>query len=219
MLANFKNNVVPNVSRLDGNTIDDEERVSFGMVSGTSVDSHIRSVDWTDSIIENCRFNNTTLKNSSFDRVAILDCDLSGVTFSNCLLRECLIMGVNAKYHFALDDCILDHVMFARSRVDRFDIHNTRIVDIEFLGVEASQLDFFNCQAHKRKGSVSFDGCELRKISGLEAMGTHGVNVHVDATMWRDLGDSYLRERGFQQLVERKASESRILDDIANQRD
>ena len=200
MLANFVNAIAPSVSPLQGNTIEDDERVSFGVVCASNVGNSVDAVDWTDSIIERCRFDSTTISNSSFERVAILDCDLSGVTFSNCLLRECLIMGVKANFNLALDNCILDRVIIARSRTDRFDIHNSRIVDVEFLGIESTHLNFHQCQAHKLKGRVSFEDCDIRKIGGLEAMAKQGVSVHVDAPMWRNLGDHYLSERGIQQL-------------------
>lgn len=159
MLAKFIRKIAPNVSPLQGNTIEDDERVSYGVVTATHVGGHVDAVDWSDSIIERCRFDSTTISNSSFERVAILDCDLSGVTFSNCLLRECLIMGVKANSHLSLDNCILDRVIIARSRTDRFEIHNCRIVEIDFLGIESTFLNFRECQAHKRKGRVSFEDC------------------------------------------------------------
>ena len=134
--------------------------------------------------------------------------------FSNCLLRECLIVGVKAKFHLALDNCILDRVMIARSRFDRFEIQNTRIVNMDFLGIESGQLNFNQCQAHKRKGRVSFEDCKITEVGGLEAMGKNGVSVAVDAPMWRDLGDHYLRERGIEQLDGKAASNYGLLDEI-----
>lgn len=104
--------------------------------------------------------------------------------------------------------------MIARSRTDRFDIHNSRIVDIEFLGIESTQLDFHQCQAHKRKGRVLFEDCEIKKGGGLEALGQHGISVHVDAPMWRDLGDYYLNERGIQQLDGGAALKCSLLDKL-----
>lgn len=212
MLAGFVNKIVPNVSPLQGNTIEDDERVSFGIVADTSVGNQIRSVEWTDSVIERCRFDSTTIVDSSFERVAFVDSDLSGVSFNNCLLRNCLILGVNAKFHFAFDNCILDRVLIARSRTDRFDIHNSRIANIEFLGSESVHLDFYQCQAHKRKGQLSFEECEMEKITGLEEISAEGVSVHLDTPMWRDLGDAYLKKRGFQPLESGAAPKYSLLD-------
>lgn len=214
MLAKFVNTIVPNVSPLQGNTIEDDERVSFGAITATNVGSYVDAIEWSDSIIERCRFDSTTIANSSFERVVILDSDLSGVTFSNCLLRECLIMGVKAKFHLAFDNCILDRVMIVRSRTDRIEIHNSSIVEIDFLGMESNQINFHQCQAHKRRGRVSFEECDILKAGGLEALGKQGVAVHVDAPMWRDLGDHYLREHGIQELDGRAAQKYGLLDEI-----
>ncbi|OED44831.1 hypothetical protein AB833_00665 [Chromatiales bacterium (ex Bugula neritina AB1)] len=214
MLTKFIESILPNVSPLQGNTIEDDERVSFGKVAATTIGGQVQAVDWTDSVIERCRFDSTTITDSSFERVAILDCGLSGVTFSNCLLRECLIVGVNAKFHFALDNCILDRVMVARSRIDTFDVHNCNIAEIEFLGIESIRLNFHMCQAHKRNGRVLFEDCEIEKVGGLEAMGKQGVDVLVDAPMWRDLGDYYLRERGIKQLEIGAVPKYNLLDEL-----
>lgn len=214
MLADFVNKIAPNVSPLEGNTIEDDERVSFGVVAATNVRGQVHAIDWSDSIIERCRFDSTTISNASFERVAILDCDLSGVSFSNCLLRECLIMGVKSKSHLVLDNCILDRVMIARSRTDRIEITNSNITEMDFLGVESTQLSFHQCKAHKRKGRVFFEECELAKVAGLELIVKNGIKVFVDKLMWRDLGDSYLRERGFQQLEGNAAANYALLDEI-----
>jgi len=216
MLTNFVNKIAPNVSPLDGNTIEDDERVSFGVVAATNLGGHLDTIDWSDSIIERCRFDSTTISNASFERVAILDCDLSGVSFRNCLLRECLIMGVKSKSHLVLDNCILDKVMIARSRTDRIEVVTCNITEMDFLGVESTEVSFPQCKAHKRKGRVSFDESELAKVTGLESIVKNGVEVFVDKLMWRDLGDSYLRERGFQQLESNAAAKYALLDEIGH---
>lgn len=214
LLTKFVQTIAPNVSPLQGNTIEDDERVSFGALSSTNLDSHIEAAEWTDSIIERCRFDSTTLLNSSFDRVAILDCDLSGVTFSNCLLRECLIVGVRSKFHLSFDNCILDRVIIARSRTDKLEIENSRIVELEFLGFETAQLNFRECQPYKRKGRVSIEDSVISQVSGLEMMGKSGISVDVDAPMWRDLGNHYLKQRGFRQIDANSISKYNLLDDI-----
>ena len=145
----------------------------------------------------------------------ISDSDLSGVTFRNCLLRDCLIMGIKARSYLGLDNCIIDRVTIARSQTDRFEIHNCRIAAIEFVGVSSAQLIFHQCQAHKRKANVTFSGCSIERVGGLEVMGKPGVGVLVDAPMWRDLGDHYLRERGIQQLDDSAAQNDDLLDEIS----
>jgi hypothetical protein len=215
VLSKFVRTITSNVSPLQGNTIENYERVSFGVVEATDVGSKVEAVDWSDSIIDRCRFESTTISDSSFERVVIRDSDLSGVTFSNCLLRDCLIIGIKARSYLGLDNCIIDNVTMARSHTDRFEIHNSRIAAVDFVGVTFPQLTFHQCQAHKRKGRISFADCGIERVGGLETMGKSGVSVLVDAPMWRDLGDHYLRECGMQQLDDRAALHDDLLDKIS----
>jgi len=50
MLTKFVDSISPNVSPLQGNTIEDDERVSFGIVSSTQIGNQIDAIDWSDSI-------------------------------------------------------------------------------------------------------------------------------------------------------------------------
>ncbi|MGI9327042.1 MAG: hypothetical protein ACR2PZ_17625 [Pseudomonadales bacterium] len=203
-----------NASPLQGNTIENDERVSFGIVEATDVGSTVAAVDWSDSIIDRCRFDSTTISDSSFERVVIRDCDLSGVTFVNCLLRDCLIIGVKARSYLGLDNCIIDRVTMARSHADRFEVHNSQIAAIEFVAVTSPQLTFHQCQAHKRRGRMLFADCRIERVGGLETMGKSGISVVLDEPMWRELGDHYLRERGMQQLDVRAPLHEDLLDEI-----
>ncbi|MGK0224025.1 MAG: hypothetical protein ACI9ON_003273 [Limisphaerales bacterium] len=215
MLEKLVRTIASNVSPLQGNTIENDERVSFAVVEATDIGSKLESVDWSDSIIELCRFESTTISNSSFERVIIRDSDLSGVTFSNCLLRDCLIIGIKARSYLGLDNCIIDNVTMARSHTDRFEIHNSRIAAVDFVGLTSSQLTFHQCKSHKRKGRISFADCSIERVGGLDTMSKSGVGVLVDEPMWRDLGDHYLRERGMQQLEGRAALQDDLLDEIS----
>lgn len=213
--SKFAQNVTPNVSPLEGNSIVDDERVSYGLVANTSVGSNIESVAWSDSIIKNCRFENTLLSNSSFERVAIIDCDLSGVTFSNCLLRECVIIGIKAQSYLSLDNCIVDRMMIARSRIEKMDVHYCNIVDLKYLGIESDQVSFHECKAHRKKGNVSFQECEISKFVGVDLLGKSALTVQVDAGMWRDLGDYYLKGFGFEQHTGTALSDYGLLDELS----
>lgn len=64
MLEKFVESIVPNVSPLEGNTLEDDERVSFGVVADTLLGGHVQAADWTDFIIEQCRFDSTTVQDS-----------------------------------------------------------------------------------------------------------------------------------------------------------
>jgi hypothetical protein len=81
MRSKLVHGITSNVSPLQGNTIENDERVSFAVVEATDIGSKLDSVDWSDSIIELCRFESTTISNSSFERVVIRDSDLSGGNF------------------------------------------------------------------------------------------------------------------------------------------
>ena len=219
MRLKFVRTIMSNVSPLQGNTIEDDERVSFGVIEALDVVSKVEAVDWSDSLIELCRFESTTISNSSFERVVIRDSDLSGVTFSNCLLRDCLIIGIKARSYLGLDNCIIDNVTVARSHTDRFEIHNSLIAAVDFIGITSAQLTFHQCQAYRKKGRISFADCSIERVGGLETMGKSGISVEVDEPMWRDLADYYLRERGMQQLAGCTAMHNDLLDDISQDLD
>lgn len=221
MLADLLNQVVPNVSTVQGNAIDSDERVSFARLSAARIPAQIDAADWSDSVIERCRFDSCTLMNSGFDRVLIVDSDLSGVSFRHCLLRNCLITGIKARFNLLFDDCILDRVMLARSHVDHLQFDRCRIARLDVLNVEANRIDFRDCSVFKRKGQVSFEECQLSKLNGLDTLGKSGITVHVDAPLWQSLGDHYLGLMGFEPLdtrdARRPAAGYAVLDDIAEQ--
>lgn len=73
MRSDFVQTILSNVALLQGNTIENDERVSFGAIETTDVSSNVESVDWTDSIIDRCRFQSTTISDSSFERVIGLE--------------------------------------------------------------------------------------------------------------------------------------------------
>mgnify|MGYP001043010091 CR=1 FL=1 len=180
--------------------LEDDERVSFGAIEGAAVGATVQAVEWSDSIVDRCRFESTTITDSSFQRVIFRDSDLSGVTFVNCLLRDCLIIGVRARSYLGFDNCIIDNVTLARCQTDRFEFHNSSIAAIDFVRVASKQLTFHQSQAHKKSGRMSFANCDVDRVGGLEALGKAGLSVQLDIPMWRDLGDQLLKERGMQQL-------------------
>jgi hypothetical protein len=207
--------VVANASPLEGNSIEDGERVTYGAVVGADVGPRVDAIDWSDSVVERSRLAGTTVSNSSFERVVFHDCDFSGMTFANCLLRDCLIVGVKSNSHLTLDNCILDGLTFARIRTDRFEIHNCRIGSLNCVEVTSAQLVFHHCNSHKRYGRISFSDSDLAKVVGLDTLGESGINVVVDAALWRDLGDYLLRERGIEELDRSSILSTDSLDRIA----
>lgn len=213
-LSNFAKKIAPNVSPLEGNSLDDDETIAYGLVAGTRVGNVVESVNWTDSIIQRCRFESTVIANSSFERVAILDSDLSGVTFRDCLLRDCLIMGIKSQSSLAFDNCILDGALMVRSRVETVQIQHCHIASLDFRGVESGKISFHHCKPHKRKGMVSLRESEVSTLLGLDALGRNNITVEVDVPLWRDLGDALLKAQGIQPLADGAKTNYDLLDEI-----
>jgi len=211
--------IVANASPLEGNSIEDGERVTFGAVVGADVGRSVEAVDWSDSIVEGSRLIGTTVSHSSFERVVFHDCDFSGITFANCLLRDCMMVGVKSRSHLALDNCILDGLTLARSQTDRLEIHNCRIGTFDCAELISAQLVFHHCNSHRRCGRVSFSDSDLVKVGGLDSLGESGINVVVDAALWRDLGDYFLRERGIEELDRSSVLSTDSLDRITQDLD
>ena len=211
--------IVANASPLEGNSIEDGERVTFGTVVGADVGRSVESVDWSDSMIERSRLIGTTVSHSSFERVVFHGCDFSGMTFANCLLRDCMIVGVKSRSHLALDNCVLDGLTMARSQTDRLEVHNCHIGAIDCIEVTSAQLVFHRCNSHKRHGRVSFSDSDLAKVRGLDTLRESGISVVVDTALWRDLGDYFLRERGIEELDRSSVLSTDSLDRIAHDLD
>jgi hypothetical protein len=180
----------------------------------------VQAVEWSDSIVDRCRFESTTISDSSFQRVIFRDSDMSGVTFDNCLLRDCLFIGVRARSYLGFDNCIIDDVTLTKSHTDRIEFHNSSIAAIDFRGVSSKHLALHHCQAHKRLGRVSFSNCDIERVSGIEKIGDAGISVQLDGPMWRDVGDHLLKERGMQQLdAVAIARQDDLIDEISGKLD
>lgn len=184
---------------MDGHRLSNQEQVSFGLLEATDIEGSVESVDWSDSMISRCRFASPTISDTRFERVVITDSDLSGVIFSNCLLRDCLIIGAKARFHLAFDNCILDGLTLVQCHTDRLEIVESRLASVDFMAATGHQLMIHQCQPYKKSGRVSFMDCRFDAVGGLDVLGGLGVSVVVDAQMWNDLGDQYLREKGIQQ--------------------
>ncbi|MBX2883358.1 MAG: pentapeptide repeat-containing protein [Granulosicoccus sp.] len=222
MLYDFTGKVLPHVSPLQGNSIESDERISFAILKSASIGSQVESADWSDAVIRHSRFESTTLSDCSFDRVVIQDCDLSGVTFRNCLIRNCLISGSKANHLLAFENCIIDRLTIARCRIDELHIVDSRLVLLEFLGLQCELAGFDRCEPHKRNAGgkvttkVCLTECEITKARGLDRLGESGIKVEVDAELWRELGDHLLKERGFSLVDDKAAASYDILDEIAD---
>ncbi len=216
ILPELIRSIVANASPLEGNSIEDGERVAFGTVLGTDVGHGVEAIDWSDSMLTRCRFIGTTVSHASFERVVFHDCDFSGTTFVNCLMRDCMIVGAKARSHLALDNCILDGLTVARSQIDRLEIHDCRIGAADCIEMASAQVAFHRCSAHKRQGRVSFSDSDLEKVRGLDTLSESGIRVVVDAALWRDLGDHLLRERGIEELDRSSVLSTDVLDGIAH---
>lgn len=200
MLPDTLQSIIDHAAPLDESAIEDGERIRFGAMTGADVGARVESIDWSDSLIERCRFISTTIAHASFERVIFRDCDFSGLTFQNCRLHDCLILGMRSRSHLALDGCLLDGLTLARCRIDRLELHDCRIGSLQFIEVTSERLLFHRSSARKGQGRVTISDSELAMVGGLETLKDSGIHVAVDAALWRDLGDHLLRERGFEQL-------------------
>ena len=195
--------------------IADGERLGEATIGGVdAAGQRLEAVDWTDCVVERCRFSGAVMADAHFQRVVFHDCDFTGLTFANCLLRDCIVIGVRSKSHLVLDNCILDGLTLARSSIDSFEVQGCRVATLSCLEVSARRLVFQHCWAPKRATScITLDGGDLQQVSGLDGLAQAGIGVRVDAALWRDMGDALLRERGVEEL---DASVSDELAELSN---
>ena len=66
-------------------------RATIGAINAPGL--QLEGVDWVDCIVERCLVSGATLIDSRFEGVLFHDCDFTGLTFANCLLRDCVIVG------------------------------------------------------------------------------------------------------------------------------
>ena len=192
--------------------VEDGEQAAFAAIRGVDV-WQLRQVDWSDCVVERCSFVSATVADSTFERTLFTDCDCSGLTFANCLLRDCVFVGVKSVAHLALDNCVLDGVTIVRSRLDRLELLASRIADFECALNAGRELRVSDCTSPKRRaGRVVLQDSRFARLTGLDTLGAAGVSVHMDAVLWRALGDQLLAERGFAELDNESRLSERALD-------
>lgn len=191
----------------------DGEQAAFAAIRGVEVGG-LRQVAWSDCVVERCSFVSATVADSTFERVLFTDCDCSGLTLANCLLRDCVFVGVKSVEHFALDNCVLDGVTIARSRLDRLELLASQIIDFECAFNEGREFRVSGCVSPKRRaGRVVLQDSRFVRLMGLDSLGAAGVSVHMDAALWRAMGDRLLVERGFAELDGELRLSERALDE------
>ena len=202
--------------RQDGSPVEaiiDGDTVAFGTIDGVTAGRRTEAVDWSDCIVERCRFSAAVIAESFFERVVFHDCDFTGLTFVNCLIRDCIVLGIKSKSHFVLDNCILDGLSLDRSDIDRLEVHGCRIGALTCTNISARQILFHHCRSLKRTGGeISLSDSDLAQVSGLDSLAKAGITLRVDSPLWRDLGDSLLRERGIEEVEQSKAG---LTDELA----
>lgn len=198
--------------------ITEGEHVSRSTIAGVeAAGERFEAVDWSDCIVERCRFSGAVLADGLFERVVFHDCDFTGLTFANCLMRDCVVLGVRSKSHLVLDNCILDGLTLARSSIDSLEVQNCRIAALNCFGVSARRLAFHHCQSPKRAaGSITLDASDLVQVNGLDGLAQAGIGLRVDAALWRDMGDALLRERGVEELEAGDVTQGALVD-LGNQ--
>ena len=68
-------------------------------------------------------------------------------------------------------------------------------------------LHFQDCEKYKRLGEVTLTDVKLSGATGLDTLRSCGVQVKMDAALWRELSDSFMREKGFEEIGETPARE------------
>ena len=181
-------------------------RATIGAINAPGL--QLEGVDWVDCVVERCRFSGATLIDSRFEGVLFHDCDFTGLTFANCLLRDCVIVGIRSAAHMAMDNCILDGLSLYRSSVGSLEVSDCRIGELTCVKLQANRLGLRNCQRSKRSsGVVAVAASEIAQIVGLDGLAQAGIGMRVDGALWREMGDSLLRERGVE-LVPGQASDT-----------
>jgi uncharacterized protein YjbI with pentapeptide repeats len=202
------NRLAQTVTPIEPSAFSDEEAICLALAANMKIDRHPPRLDITDSIIERTRFTAATIVGSAFDRVIIRACDLSGVTFVNCLFRECLVVGSKSSAHLAFIDCNHDNVLIGQTRLERLEFHNSKIGTAALFDVTLQHLRFQDCKRYKHRGEVTLTDVELGGATGLGTLRSCGVQVKMDAALWRELSDSMMHEKGFEEIGESPAREA-----------
>lgn len=194
------------------NPFEGEARVSYCLISIAPIEDCSSKLQWTDCFTSNLRLTASSFQDCSFDRVVFLGCDLSGVSFVNCLFRDCFIVNVKSSSHISFINCNLDNIVCLTSQFENIEIQNTKIGEVTFARIRAEKLIINDCYNYKRKGSLSIIDSQFSAVGGLEDVTKIGVKVNVDSNLWRDLGDFYLKQKGIEEFdVESGSSLNRSL--------
>jgi hypothetical protein len=191
-----------------------EEPLRNVVAADMHIDGHLTHVDITDSIIEKTRFTAANVADCSFDRIIFKECDLSGVTFVNCLFRHCLIVGAKSSSHLAFIDCNLDNLLIGQTRLEHLEFQNSKLGDVTLCDLRLRKLTFADCEKYKRRGQLTLNNIELNGATGLDTLHACGIQTRMDESLWRELSDMYMREKGFEAL-EPGTEISQLLDGLA----
>lgn len=204
MATSIRNTAVP----IESHEFLPEEPTRYALALDMSMGGHTSRLDVTDSIIEKTRFTAATIAGSSFDRVIFRTCDLSGVTFVNCLFRDCLIVGSKSSAHLAFIDCTLDNILVGQTRLERLEFQDSKIGVVTLCDLSLQHLLIHDCEKYKRDSRLTMTNVELSGATGLDTLHSCGVQVKMDAALWRALSDSFMREKGFEEIGEAPAKET-----------
>jgi hypothetical protein len=199
----FVSRICQRTTLMDPGDIESDEPVAWATVSGAQLgERHHHNFDWTDTLVSASRFTAATIESARFERVIFQGCELSGVTFTDCIFRHCLIADVKASSFLAFVDSDLDGLVMTKTSLDRLEIQQSKIGMVTIAESIVRELSFYQCEPFKRSGRVSLAQLELDAIAGLSDLRKSGVAVQVDGDLWRLLGDLYLKEQGLKEIAQ-----------------
>ncbi|MBT5872339.1 MAG: hypothetical protein HOH43_02880 [Candidatus Latescibacteria bacterium] len=163
-------------------------------------EEHLFGLDWTDVIVSATRFTATTIEGAHFHRVIFQDCDLSGLTFIDCMLRDCVFADVKSRAQIQFVNTKIDGVYMTKITLDQLEFQRSKIGNVTVASGDCHTLSFHQCTPMNRNSALTLTQMNLTSIGGLVELRKSGVSVHLDAELWRLLGDLFLREQGFNEI-------------------
>ncbi len=163
-------------------------------------EQHVHGLDWADVVVSASRFTATTIEKAHFQRVIFQDCDLSGLTFVDSTLRDCVFADVKSRAQMNFTNTRIEGVFMTEILLDHLEFQQSKIGSVTIAGGECQTLSFHHCAPMNRYSGLTLTQLNLKSVGGLTELRKSGVAVQVDGDLWRSLGDMYLRQQGLDEI-------------------
>lgn len=199
---------------MDGQDLAELEDVTGASITGAELGgTKLYGLNWTNCEVRASRFSATTMENCTFDHVVFGDCDLSGVSFIDCIFRNCIILGGKSTSLLAFVDSSLSLLFIAGTKIERIEIQGSRIGTLSLVDSAIEVLTFSNCRPHSSTAKISLARLDLGSAGGVSKLPEAGVPVSVDTSLWTQFGDLYLKQLGLAEMT--SVDEEATLDILA----